>query len=104
MFTGIVQGIASIEALEEAPGLTSFSVRFPPEHLQEVSIGASVALDGTCLTVTGQDGDAGNLSLADLGDAIQAYQSNPSDADIGGVAIGLSDLGDLIQYYRNEVV
>jgi parallel beta-helix repeat protein len=54
--------------------------------------------------VTSQNGDAGNLSLADLGDAIQAYQANPSDADIDGVTIGLSDLGDLIQYYRNEVV
>jgi len=54
--------------------------------------------------VTSQDGDAGNLSLSDLGDAIQAYRANPSDADIDGVTIRLSDLGDLIQYYRNEVV
>ncbi|MDZ7688035.1 MAG: right-handed parallel beta-helix repeat-containing protein [Halobacteriales archaeon] len=54
--------------------------------------------------VTSQDGDAGNLSLADLGDAIQAYRANPSDADIDGVTISLADLGDLIQYYRNVVV
>jgi hypothetical protein len=57
--------------------------------------------DALWTAVTGQDGDAGSLSLSDLGDAIQAYQSNPSNADIDGVTIGLSDLGDLIQYYQN---
>ncbi|MBS3803728.1 MAG: riboflavin synthase subunit alpha [Oleiphilaceae bacterium] len=79
MFTGIVQGIASIEALEEAPGLTSFSVRFPPEHLQEVSIGASVALDGTCLTVTGQDGDC--LSFDAMQETLKATR-------LGGLKAG----------------
>lgn len=53
--------------------------------------------------VTRSDGEDG-FSLADLGDAIQAYRANPSDADIGGVSVTLSDLGDLIQYYRNVVV
>ena len=54
--------------------------------------------------VTADDGDAGNLSLSDLGNAIQEYQANPSDADVDGVSISLSDLGSLIQYYRNVVV
>lgn len=57
MFTGIVQGIASVEALTQKPGLTTLSVRFPADRVEQVSIGASVALNGTCLTVTGQDGD-----------------------------------------------
>jgi riboflavin synthase len=57
MFTGIVQGIATIESLRSQPGLTSLSVRFPPASLHNVSVGASVALDGTCLTVTEQAGD-----------------------------------------------
>ena len=46
----------------------------------------------------------GNLELGDLGDAIQAYQSNPGGATIDGVPIDLGNLGDLIQYYRNVVV
>jgi len=54
--------------------------------------------------VTADDDDVGNLSLSDLGNAIQEYQKNPSDADVGGVSIGLGDLGSLIQYYRTEVV
>lgn len=53
--------------------------------------------------VTRNDGEEG-LSLADLGNAIQEYQDNPSDADVGGVSIELSDLGSLIQHYRTEVV
>jgi len=53
--------------------------------------------------VTADDGSDG-LSLADLGNAIQEYQANPTDADVDGVSIKLSDLGSLIQYYRTEVV
>ena len=54
--------------------------------------------------VTQDDGDVGKLSLSALGNAIQQYQKNPSDADVGGVSIDLSDLGSLIRYYRTEVV
>lgn len=55
-------------------------------------------------TAVTQDDGSDSLSLADLGNAIQEYQKNPSDADVGGVSITLSDLGSLIQYYRTEVV
>ena len=60
--------------------------------------------DALWTAVTADDGDVGNLSLSDLGNAIQAYQANPSDADVDGAPITLSDLGDLIRYYRNVVV
>jgi len=59
--------------------------------------------DALWVAVAQNDGTDG-LSLADLGNAIQEYRANPSDADVGGVSIGLSDLGSLIQYYRTEVV
>jgi PKD repeat protein len=58
--------------------------------------------DALWVAVTGQDGEDG-LSLADLGDAIQTYQANPSGATIDGEPIDLDALGDLIQYYQNEV-
>lgn len=57
MFTGIVQGVATVESISAAPGLNSFAIRFPEEQVQGVTIGASVALNGTCLTVTRQDGN-----------------------------------------------
>lgn len=56
MFTGIVQGIATVESLDARPGLTTFEIRFPEDTLQGVTIGASVAINGTCLTVTAQEG------------------------------------------------
>ncbi|SFR49583.1 riboflavin synthase alpha chain [Marinobacter daqiaonensis] len=57
MFTGIVQGIAAIESLESRPGLTTFIIRFPEHTVGDITIGASVAINGTCMTVTARDGD-----------------------------------------------
>lgn len=52
MFTGIVQGVAEVKALERRPGLVSFTLQFPPGFAAGLEIGASVAVDGVCLTVT----------------------------------------------------
>lgn len=52
MFTGIVQGVATIVRLSDRPGLRSFRLRFPRGFAEGLAIGASVAVDGTCLTVT----------------------------------------------------
>ncbi|HKK55486.1 riboflavin synthase subunit alpha [Marinobacter sp.] len=57
MFTGIVQGVAVVEDVKAAPGLSSFAIRFPSDKVQGVTIGASVAINGTCLTVTRQETD-----------------------------------------------
>jgi riboflavin synthase len=57
MFTGIVQGVAVVEDIDAAPGLSSFAIRFPADRVQGVTIGASVSIDGTCLTVTRQEDD-----------------------------------------------
>ncbi|HLV78585.1 MAG TPA: riboflavin synthase subunit alpha [Marinobacter sp.] len=57
MFTGIVQGLATIADIIRAPGLNTLVVRFPKARVEGVSIGASVAINGTCMTVTRQDGD-----------------------------------------------
>lgn len=57
MFTGIVQGMATIESLHERPGLTTFHVGFPEQSLSGITIGASVAINGTCLTVTEHTGN-----------------------------------------------
>lgn len=52
MFTGIVQGIAEVASLTDRPGLRSFELAFPPGFDAGLEIGASVACDGVCLTVT----------------------------------------------------
>lgn len=57
MFTGIVQGIARVEEVIAAPGLSTFIIALPEDQVDGVNIGASVAINGTCLTVTRQDGN-----------------------------------------------
>ena len=54
---GIVQGKATIAALERLDAFVRLRVAFPANaNVQNVTIGASVALNGTCLTVTAQSG------------------------------------------------
>ena len=50
MFTGIVQGLGTIKSIEEGNGITTFSIACP--DTQNLAIGASVAIDGVCLTAT----------------------------------------------------
>ncbi len=52
MFTGIVQGIAEIVQVLDRPGLRSFTLALPAGFDTGLAIGASVSVDGVCLTVT----------------------------------------------------
>lgn len=51
MFSGIVQGTFSVETVIEKRGLTAFSVTLSDELLDGLKMGASVSVDGVCLTV-----------------------------------------------------
>ncbi len=97
MFTGIVQGIATVAAVTDRPGLRSFTLRFPPGFADGLAIGASVAVDGVCLTVTTLRGaDAadfdvmqqslGLTTLAGLqaGNRINVERAARDGAEIGG--------------------
>lgn len=55
MFTGIVQGLGTIKSIEEGDGITTFCVVCP--DTQDLAIGASVAIDGVCLTATSIKGE-----------------------------------------------
>lgn len=57
MFTGIVQGIARIESIEKKPNLHRLCIHFPQGTMDGIARGASVAIDGACLTATDQDQD-----------------------------------------------
>ena len=52
MFTGIVQGTAQIKAITEVAKFRTHVVEMPQEMLKGLQIGASVAHNGVCLTVT----------------------------------------------------
>ncbi|CAD7703736.1 unnamed protein product [Ostreobium quekettii] len=53
LFTGIVQGRARVRAVDRREGLTSLVVELPEGGAAGLKVGASVAIDGTCLTATG---------------------------------------------------
>lgn len=48
---GIVQGQASVVDVKERQDFRSFRVEFPAGRVDGIQIGASVAINGTCLTV-----------------------------------------------------
>ncbi len=56
MFTGIIQGTFPVSELENKNGLTRFAVALTEELLLDLKIGASVSVNGVCLTVTQIEG------------------------------------------------
>ena len=96
MFTGIVQGIAQVRQLTDHQGLRSFRLGFPPGFVEGLAIGASVACDGVCLTVTARHGDDAadfdamqqSLSLTTLGSLQLGSHLNVERAAKEGAEVG----------------
>lgn len=95
MFTGIVQGVATVVARQERPGLVNFTLQFPPGLTAGLEIGASVACNGTCLTVTAVHGDRAQfdvmqqtLRLTTLGSLHEGAHLNVERSAKTGVEIG----------------
>jgi len=96
MFTGIVQAVATIDAIADRPGLRTFTLRFPKGFCTDLAIGASVACDGVCLTVTTLLGDDAaefdvmqqTLSVTTLGRFQQGDKLNVERAAKDGAEIG----------------
>lgn len=96
MFTGIVAGVAKIADIQDLPGLRRIVVEFPTGFCGEVQIGASIAIDGVCLTVTAHEGDSAafdimqqSLNITTLGqyqtgDPVNAERAARQGAEIGG--------------------
>lgn len=51
MYSGITRGLFPVVALERREGVTRFTVDLSPELARDVSLGASISIDGVCLTV-----------------------------------------------------
>jgi len=96
MFTGIVQAVATVSVLVDKPGLRSFTLAFPRGFCDGLEIGASVSVDGVCLTVTERVGaDAANfdvmqqsLALTTLGTLAVGSRINVERAARDGAEIG----------------
>jgi hypothetical protein len=57
MFTGIVRAVGEVVRIEEANGIRAFDIRVVGSFLDGVEVGASIALDGACLTPILIEGD-----------------------------------------------
>lgn len=64
MFTGIVQGKTQIQHIDEHPTSKTFQVALPVVSQQTLQIGASVAINGVCLTVTGFEAEHDQLVVS----------------------------------------
>lgn len=51
MFTGIVQTQGTVTQIQEGESFRQITVTVAPRHLEQVALGASIAINGCCLTV-----------------------------------------------------
>jgi riboflavin synthase len=97
MFTGIVQGLARVQALGEQSGLRRVTLEFPPGFTDGLAVGASVAVDGVCLTVSALRGGSAadfdvvlqtlnvtTLSTLRQGSRVNLERAAREGAEIGG--------------------
>lgn len=106
MFTGIVQGVATVAQLQDRPGLRSFTLDFEPGFADGLAIGASVSVDGVCLTATAihDNGCADfdvmqqSLALTTLGSLVPGSRINVERAARDGAEIGGHPLSGHIDF------
>jgi riboflavin synthase len=56
MYSGITRGLFPVTAIEERAGVTRFTVELDARLSANVELGASIAIDGVCLSVVAQEG------------------------------------------------
>jgi len=96
MFTGIVQGTATLVSIDEKPNFRTHVIELPEIMLPGLETGASVAHNGCCLTVTEIDGNRvsfdlmketlriTNLGELVVGDSVNVERAAKFNDEIGG--------------------
>lgn len=96
MFTGIVQGTATLVSIDEKPNFRTHVIELPETMLPGLETGASVAHNGCCLTVTEIDGNRvsfdlmketlriTNLGELVVGDSVNVERAAKFNDEIGG--------------------
>lgn len=65
MFTGIVQGMAQVESCQEKGTNKRLVIQFPENSMDQQQLGASVAINGVCLTVAEVEQDKVSFDVID---------------------------------------
>ncbi|PKH26536.1 riboflavin synthase [Enterobacterales bacterium CwR94] len=96
MFTGIVQATAEVLTIEEKANFRTHTIKMPEALLAGLELGASVAHNGCCLTVTAVEGDRvsfdliketlriTNLGDIQVGDQVNIERAAKFSDEIGG--------------------
>ncbi len=87
MFTGIVQGVARVTALVDRTGLRRVTLALPPAFADGLAVGASVAVDGVCLTATAVRAGDGSADADDSAD-FDVMQQTLAATTLGSLAFG----------------
>ncbi|OHB80768.1 MAG: riboflavin synthase subunit alpha [Planctomycetes bacterium RBG_16_64_10] len=110
MFTGLVEGLATVTQVVPEPPGTRLTIRAPSRSMR-AEVGASIAVNGCCLTVVAVDGDqlafqagAETLGRTNLGELRPASQVNVEASLRLGDSLGghlvtghIDGLGTLVQ-------
>lgn len=121
MYTGIIQACLPITQVKTEPGLVRFALRFPPALLKDLQHGASVSIDGVCVTVVDQQQDEvwfdamqETLVKTTLGQLIEGRKVNiersaSAGSEVGGHVIsghvdGMAEIVQIEQPKNNHVV
>lgn len=96
MFTGIIKGQGIVQQVIDRPNARSIRVELPQGSEVDLEIGASIAVDGVCLTVTAIDGTSvtfdmmaetlmrTTLGSVTAGAAVNIERAAKDGAEIGG--------------------
>jgi riboflavin synthase len=95
MFTGIVQGVGTVRAIEPRGGDVTLVFDTGSVSLAGIELGGSIAVSGVCLTATrfdtasfAADVSRETLSLTTLGDRVVGTRVNLEKALLAGQALG----------------
>lgn len=96
MFTGIIRAVGKVSKIKTSKKMTQFTIFFENDFLSNVEIGASIAIDGVCLTVVHFTSNEvsfdaieetllrTNLSLLKEGEFVNAERAVRFGDEIGG--------------------
>ena len=121
MYTGIVQRVMTIKSVEKKAGLNTLFIEFDELLLTNLIIGASVAVDGVCLTVTRIDNNIVSfdvmqetlnkttLGLFNVNSRVNIERSAKQGDEIGGHILsghieGTADISNIIETENNYML
>ncbi|MDG2070483.1 MAG: riboflavin synthase subunit alpha [Pseudomonadales bacterium] len=116
MFTGIIQSMLPVKAIAKHEGMANLTMAFPDTLMAGLETGASVAINGVCLTVTtitGQyvtfDAVKETLALSNLqylidGSMVNVERSAKHNSEIGGHILSghVMGLAEVVSVERSE--